>query len=124
MRSFRKTILFDTHQSGRIGGYDCHPNLDHRPSMSLILDVCGPSTDEAVDQAFNEGTAIPAGISDFDLSGILILVEYGGIEYCLDHFRGGHFGDRFDGIGNAHGCDAFVVKLLSDFWIIHPQIPG
>ena len=124
LRSFRKTILFDTHQSGRIGRYDCHPNLDHRPSMSLILDVCGPSTDEAVDQAFNEGTTIPAGISNFDLSGILVFVQDGSVEYCLDHRRGGHFGDGFDGIWNTHRCDAFVVKLLPHFWIIHPQIPG
>jgi len=50
--------------------------------MSLILDVCGPSTDEAVDQAFNEGTTIPAGISNFDLSGILVFVQDGSVEYC------------------------------------------
>ncbi len=102
MRSFGKPILFDTHQSGRIGSYDCHPGLDHRASMSFILDVCGASADEAVDKAFNEGTAIPAGISDFDLSGILVLVQDRGIKDSLDHFRGGHFRDRFDGIWDAH----------------------
>ena len=124
LRSFRKTIVFDTHQSGRISRDDCHPNLDHRPSMSLILDVCGASTDEAVDQAFNEGTAIPAGISNFDLSDILVLVQDGSIQDRLDHRRGGQFRDRFEGIWNAHRCDAFVVELLSDCRIIHPQIPG
>ena len=63
----RQTILVDAHQCRRVVRHDGHPRLDDRTAMAFVGEAPSSTTQQAGNDAFDDGSAVSTRIGELHL---------------------------------------------------------
>src|SRR5712691_245614 len=124
LRPFRQPILLNAHQRCRVVRHDGHAHVHHRPSMTFVSDVGGPSTQQVLNKTFDHRSAVSTGAGQVDLVGGTLSVQARLMQHLADLLLRGRRRERCDRPRNAHRQNASGMEGLPQRCIIEGEVTG